>query len=596
MSVINLKKVRTENPNTFRRLARTHLTKDLKFVYSFTSPNTAYDVVNNSLSHGQSTGMPSRAIGPRVGAGNHLPTASYFLEQNAHAGDDATLFAVFKCPTVTGNKCVIANQNATSFVNDSFMLQLISNTEILFRRKDTGWRNISIFSSDISFAGRYLCVVGRYKRTGASTGTLNLKLRDMITGETFAATENAAAGYGVFGTAVDNIYIGALSTGTPTDFLTEDIFLAGVGARAWTHEETDNFMRNPWQIFEPRTQYISLVDAVAGASITGNVTITPSINSTMDFTLNAAIIGGISISPVITSAMAYTAGNSIAGDITVTQSINATMDFTLNASVTGDVTITPVINSGMDFTSGYSITGDVTVSQNIAAAFDFTLNAAITGDIAIAPAISSVMVFNNHDSIAGDITITPSINSSMVYTSGYAVTGDVTISVAINAGMDYTLNAALAGDVTITPAVNSSMSYTEYVAPGAAGPAINAAGQLITTRGDTGVPASVTVDRSGGISGLTVLVELRDTVDNTLYLDFDDNTFKTTGWVQKAATLSDLTSGFYATQLNLSLISNMPTSGHLSMEYSVSGSVTGIASSVITFSNALTTDEFIGLS
>ena len=310
---------------------------------------------------------------------------------------------------------------------------------------------------------------------------------------------------------------------------------------------------------------------VAAIGSTGNSAITPAV-------AEGAAYFQIAIAPSVST------GNTITGDVTVTPSINSTMDYTQNASIAGDVSVTPSINSSMAYVSGNSIVGDVTVDQAINATMDYTQNASIVGDVTITPDITSVLVFNNHESILGDITITPSINSTMTYTSGDSITGDVTVSVAINAVMDYILHAAITGDVSITPVISSTMNYTQYTAPGS-NVEIEAI-DLNTTRNDPSAPISVTVDSSGGVAGLTVTLELRDTIDNTLYLDFDDNAFKTSGWVQKSITLSDLTGGFYASQINLGAIINLPTSGHLIAEYGVSGSITGIISSVISFTQA----------
>lgn len=284
------------------------------------------------------------------------------------------------------------------------------------------------------------------------------------------------------------------------------------------------------------TRPLGVRAAIPDNAIVGNVIITPSINSTMDFTQNASIVGDVSVTPIITSAMVYSAGNSISGDITVTQSINATMDFTQNAS----------------------ISGNITVNQTIAATMDYTQNA----------------------SIAGDVIVTPTINSTMAHTSGNSIAGDVTISVAINAAMNFTQNPSITGDISITPSINSVM---RYVSSSAVSANIKTGAQMFAKKNDTAFPITVAVDSTGGISGLTVTAAIRNSLDNNSYLDFDDNTFKTSGWVQKTITLTDLGSGFYASQLNLNIITNIPNAGHFIIEYDVNGSVVAIDSSIISF-------------
>jgi len=60
------------------------------------------------------------------------------------------------------------------------------------------------------------------------------------------------------------------------------------------------------------------------------------------------------------------------------------------------------------------------------------------------------------------------------------------------------------------------------------------------------------------VSGLTVNVQLRDTKTGN-YLDFADNTWKSSGWTQKQAQLSDLGDGSYQYDWNsaLSVTSSM---------------------------------------
>lgn len=125
--------------------------------------------------------------------------------------------------------------------------------------------------------------------------------------------------------------------------------------------------------------------------------------------------------------------------------------------------------------------------------------------------------------------------------------------------------------------------------------------QVITTLTDTKFPLELAVDSSGGVDGLTITASLRDPDDNTSYLDFNDNTFKTVGWTNKTTSLADYGSGFYGTTLDISAITNFPAANHASIEYDVAGAVTAISSSLITISQtwsdsrALTIGKFIAL-
>lgn len=58
--------------------------------------------------------------------------------------------------------------------------------------------------------------------------------------------------------------------------------------------------------------------------------------------------------------------------------------------------------------------------------------------------------------------------------------------------------------------------------------------------GDTQVPVDYEVARIGvgGVGSLTVNYEIRNAATNNSYLDFNDNTFKTSGWTTKTKTLA----------------------------------------------------------
>jgi len=70
------------------------------------------------------------------------------------------------------------------------------------------------------------------------------------------------------------------------------------------------------------------------------------------------------------------------------------------------------------------------------------------------------------------------------------------------------------------------------------------------------IPLVLTVNKSGtgGVVGLSPTVALRkgDTTDT--YLDWADDTFKTTGWTLKNAPLTEVGGGHYQKQLDLSVL------------------------------------------
>ena len=81
--------------------------------------------------------------------------------------------------------------------------------------------------------------------------------------------------------------------------------------------------------------------------------------------------------------------------------------------------------------------------------------------------------------------------------------------------------------------------------------------QITAQRDDADVPLQLVVNKNGGVAGLTAVVAIRDARTDDSYLDFDDDTFKTVGWVQRQAPLTDLADGRYVRRLDLSAITNL---------------------------------------
>lgn len=76
-------------------------------------------------------------------------------------------------------------------------------------------------------------------------------------------------------------------------------------------------------------------------------------------------------------------------------------------------------------------------------------------------------------------------------------------------------------------------------------------------RTDTAVALELTVtkDPDGGVTGLTPTVAIRQLPSTTSYLDWNDNTFKTSGWTTKYATMSEVERGHYHKTLNVNALS-----------------------------------------
>ncbi len=115
--------------------------------------------------------------------------------------------------------------------------------------------------------------------------------------------------------------------------------------------------------------------------------------------------------------------------------------------------------------------------------------------------------------------------------------------------------------------------------------------QILASRKDTNIPLTLSAGNSaGGVTGLTVVVEIRDGGTNNSFLDFDDDTFKTSGWTTKSVALADIGGGFYALAggLDAAAIGNLPAAtDHLIAQFTVSGALKAVAADVIVLREAL---------
>lgn len=76
-------------------------------------------------------------------------------------------------------------------------------------------------------------------------------------------------------------------------------------------------------------------------------------------------------------------------------------------------------------------------------------------------------------------------------------------------------------------------------------------------------------DGVGGVEGESPIVKLRRQGTSNEYLDFNDNIFKTSGWVQQTKTLIDAGGGQYRENWNPSAVSSLVAGEKLIAEYSV---------------------------
>jgi hypothetical protein len=95
-------------------------------------------------------------------------------------------------------------------------------------------------------------------------------------------------------------------------------------------------------------------------------------------------------------------------------------------------------------------------------------------------------------------------------------------------------------------------------------------------RGRDTVPLVLVINKATGVTGLSPTVAIRYGVNSSFYFDFDDNTFKTSGWTTRRATLSEIEPGLYelAGGLDTSAFANLDSSvKYLVAEYEADGAV-----------------------
>jgi len=79
---------------------------------------------------------------------------------------------------------------------------------------------------------------------------------------------------------------------------------------------------------------------------------------------------------------------------------------------------------------------------------------------------------------------------------------------------------------------------------------------IIAESTDTTVSLDLTIDQEGvgGVIGLSPTVAIRQSTNITLYFDFNDSTFKTTGWTTKYASMTDIERGHYNRVLDITTL------------------------------------------
>lgn len=85
------------------------------------------------------------------------------------------------------------------------------------------------------------------------------------------------------------------------------------------------------------------------------------------------------------------------------------------------------------------------------------------------------------------------------------------------------------------------------------------------------VGMTLTVNSSGGVTGLTATAKIRDATTLDKYLDFFDDTFKTSGWTQQTAAMTEIARGHYHLGVDTSVW--LSFSGLFVGEYETTGSL-----------------------
>lgn len=116
---------------------------------------------------------------------------------------------------------------------------------------------------------------------------------------------------------------------------------------------------------------------------------------------------------------------------------------------------------------------------------------------------------------------------------------------------------------------------------------------------DTAIPLTLNVQgASGGVTGLTAVVAIRDGSTTNSWLDFNDNTFKTAAWTTRQASMTEVSSsnapGVYHFTLDVSAVSGVAAGDFWVIEYDATGSADANAHDVLILRTTLYTPAVAG--
>ena len=211
-------------------------------------------------------------------------------------------------------------------------------------------------------------------------------------------------------------------------------------------------------------------------------------------------------------------------------------------------------------------------------------------DTEVAATTDALVLTEFPAAISHDVDVAATTDALVLTEFPVAITYNVEVTASVDTLVLTEFPTTISLDTNITVSTDTLIlsTHAAFIGVVSTTAILGVGDQMLANRQDTTFPLEVYVDDTGGVVGLIITASLRDVADSTSYLDFDDLTFKTSGWVAKTKTLTGFGSGFYGTTVDFSAVTNLPL-GHLSVEYSVSGAVTAVNSDIISFKDMDTT-------
>jgi hypothetical protein len=113
--------------------------------------------------------------------------------------------------------------------------------------------------------------------------------------------------------------------------------------------------------------------------------------------------------------------------------------------------------------------------------------------------------------------------------------------------------------------------------------------QPVALLADTAFPLVLTIDNNGGVTGQTPTVRVRKGNTTNQYLDFNDDTFKTSGWTQQDLNMTEVERGHYAAFLDINAMT-LATGDVLVAEYRNTGDLDSDNHDIVLIESGTTPD------